>query len=139
MQSRNIDQRKLEKMTIVRSIEMNKEYVKMCKVAIKDMEDNCNPRDRLEAGVALEFVVNHMGISINGWKKWCNLRGMNVITDEEFKELIPKLTKLAIKWIKVDKKITEAKTKELEEELKEFEANTPKTSKENGAKKNYIT
>ncbi len=112
---------KLEKSVIEKSIEMNKSYIIMCKSSIKELEKNCNPKDRLEAGVAIETIINHVNVSLLGWKSWCNLRGMNIITKKEFKEIVPKLTKLAIDWIKIDKKITNSKTKELEEELKILE------------------
>lgn len=138
LQMQQMDPQKLERMTMIRSIEMNKKYTEMCRQTIKDLEDNCNPKDRLEAGVAIEFIVNYMAISIEGWRKWCNLKGMNILTDEEFKELVPKLTKLAVKWIKADKKITEAKTKEMEEELKEFDAKAPKTAQKKASEKTYI-
>ena len=112
---------KLEKSIIKKSIEMNKSYINICKSSIKELEKNCNPKDRLEAGVAIETIVNHVNVSLLGWKSWCNLKGMDIITEEEFKEIVPKLTKIAISWIKIDEKITKSKTKELEEELKILE------------------
>ena len=131
IQSTQINLNDLEKESIKKSTNLNKSYIILCKQSIEDIEKNCNPKDRLEAGIAIELIINHMAFSITGWKAWCNLKGMNIISNKEFKELIPKLTKLSIKWIEIDKKITESKTKELEEELKILEKMEPAKKSKN--------
>ena len=115
-----IDLDKLELMSLKQSIKMNKSYIKMCQQSIEDLLKISKPKDRLEAGVAIELIINYMNISLIGWKEWCNLKGMNIITNKEFKEIVPKLTKLAINWIKIDEKITITKTKDLENELEQI-------------------
>jgi len=115
-----IDLDKLELMSLKQSIKLNKSYIKMCQKSIDELSKNYKPKDRLEAGVALELIINYMNISLIGWKEWCNLKGMNIINNKEFKEIIPKLNKLAINWIKIDKKITTTKTKDLENELEQI-------------------
>ena len=115
-----IDLDKLELLSLKQSIKMNKSYIKMCQQSIEDLLKISKPKDRLEAGVAIELIINYMNISLVGWKEWCNLKGMNIITNKEFKEIVPKLTKLALNWIKIDEKITITKTKDLENELEQI-------------------
>ena len=115
-----IDLDKLELLSLKQSIKMNKSYIKMCQQSIEDLLKISKPKDRLEAGVAIELIINYMNISLIGWKEWCNLKGMNIITNKEFKEIVPKLTKLALNWIKIDEKITITKTKDLENELEQI-------------------
>ena len=122
------------KNSLKRSINMNKGYVERCQQNINNMEESDEPKDRIAAAVELETIIKYMDVSIDGWLQWCTLRSMNIISDKEFKEILPKMKKLAIKWIEIDKKITIIKTKEMEEELKELEVKTSKITQKKESK-----
>lgn len=134
----NIDPDDMIKMARLRGIDVNKKHIQFLKEAIEKIKSD-DPKDRLEAAVSLEIVIHAMNVSIDGWKHWCSLRGMNIITDKEFEDLLPKMKKLAIKWLEIDKKITAVKTKEMEEELKEFEIKTTKPKEKKQSKDVYVS
>jgi len=122
------------KNSLKQSITLNKGYAEKCQFSINSMKESGEPKDRIDAAVELEKIIKYMNVSINGWLQWCTLRSMNIITDKEFKEIVPKMRKLAIKWIEIDKKITVNKTKEMEEELKVLETKTSKITQKKESK-----
>lgn len=131
----NLSPEELINMSISQGVNSNKKHVEMCQYAIDKINELSNPKDRMESAVLLEYIVNFLNASIKGWKQWCTLNGMNIITEEEFKELLPKMKNIAIEWLKIDKRITNAKTKEMEKKLEDF---TSKSKTKKSEKKKYI-
>lgn len=126
------------KMMSQSSINSNKIHIQFLNEAMDKIKSN-KPSDRMESAVALELIIKIMDVSINRWKNWCNLNAMNLITEKEFKKLLPQIRGLALKWLEIDKKITEDKTIEMEKELKNYILKAPKQSKNKERKDIYVT
>lgn len=110
----------IRKITLQKIIQSNKGYIELCNQSIEEI-NKCDPKDRLEYALSILIIVSVMNGSIQGWAKWCNLKPMNDIKMEEFKEIFPRMKELAKEWITIDKEITKTKVEELEEELRNID------------------
>lgn len=121
-QVKKMSEKDIKKMAIQKAIDGNKAYVELCNQIIEEIDRN-DPKDRLEYAVGILIIVSAMTKSLQGWANWCAIRPMDNIKLDEFENIYPKMKELSKEWIKIDKDITEAKTKDLEEELKKMDDN----------------
>lgn len=135
-----INEKQMRKIPLLKLIQGNKKYIEMCTQIIDEI-DKQEPKDRLEYATALLVIISAMNGSIQGWLKWCNIKSMDNLKFEEFKDIYPKMRKIAKEWIKIDKEITEAKMKELEKILKEMdddEGTTPTKKTRKSSSQLYV-
>lgn len=73
-------------------------------------------KDRLDYAELLMEVLNAMTYNVNGWHQWGNIYRLNKLSEEEYKEFVPKLLEIAVEWLKIDRDLTARKEKEMKEE-----------------------
>lgn len=111
------DPEKLREMAKKKAIEANKKFMEMIKQTMEYI-DGLDPQDRLSYASAIEDIVNGLAGSIKGWQRWCSLKQMNNIGEDEMKEYYSKMKKLVLEWLKLDLQATETQTKKLERKVK---------------------
>lgn len=122
-----VDPEQLKKMAKKKGIEANRKFIRLIKETIEYIEEQ-KPDDRLSYALGIENIINAMMASTKGWQKWCNLRQMDNMKKEELEEYYPRMKKVVIEWLKIDMEVTEAKTKQIEDDLKkESEEDKSKT------------
>lgn len=94
----------------------NRGYIQAMQMAIDNLKD-MNPKDRMEFAASLTMVIDAMRSSIKGWSKWCDPITLNGITLEQYQEIFPQMRDITKQWLEIDKKITEIKTQQLEDEM----------------------
>jgi len=112
-----------------RMTETTKQYINAMEQLAKKIE-RTKPRDRLEYSVATAFLLNAIGSSIKGWDSWMSsLDSINSLSLADWKESYPKMSKLAVKWIRLDLHITKKKMVEATIKLKELKKKLKKHGK----------
>jgi len=116
-----------------KTIEVNKIYIQRLKdtlVAIDEVEKKPD-KDRLTYANMINHLVGIMIGSIQGWQKWCNLNSMDsMLSLDEMKDIVPKMTRLVKEWIEIDIAITTIKTGDVEKDYEAKKAKRKKPSKD---------
>lgn len=84
---------------------------------IKHLTKKRKLKDRLDHAELMMEILNAMTFSLNGWYQWGNVYRLNRLTEEEYKEFVPKLLEIAVKWLELDKELTGKKEKELKKNI----------------------
>ena len=130
----NLTEEQLNALREQQTIKINKNYIKALKNAIEAIK-KLDPKDRLDYAVALSTLVNSVKGSLKGWEVWMDFRSMDLLTKEEMEKVFLPMRKATIIWLKADKEITEAKTKEMETKHKKT---AKKLGKKKETKKHYV-
>jgi len=86
--------------------------------------------DRLDYAEVLLEILNGMTYSIKGWQQWiANVSSLGKLTEEEYKEFIPKLLKIAVMWLEIDRDLTAKKEKEIQKAVKPKKTKDEKSPK----------
>jgi len=108
-------------MAIPIQLRQRQKWSEIVEETIKQMEkENIDKDDRLTMAKKLARIIIVLMKSLEGWKQWLTFERMDDLTDEEFRDLYPRLTKVIIEFLKIDAEITKKKEAEDEEKMKKL-------------------
>jgi len=92
---------------------------------IKVLKRKRKLKDRLDYAELMMEILNTMTFSLNGWNQWGNIYRLNRLSEDEYKDFVPKeykdfvpkLLEVAIKWLEIDRDLTSRKEKEIEKSV----------------------